>query len=114
MEFRLVISLFFKHRDIQESGAVDDSQHVDCFSYDAKHGSVVSIQQVTIMRSEYLVLWNEGASLWKALQGFDVFFEPPDESFRRFGTILGDKIPDFFDVSFRRACDSNAKPCGHV
>lgn len=93
---------------------MDDPQHVDCLSCDAKHGSVVSIQQVTIMRSEYLVLWNEGTSLWKALQGFDVFFEPSDEAFRRFRIILGDNIPDFFDVSFRRACDSNAKPCGHV
>jgi hypothetical protein len=27
---------------------------------------------------------------------------------------LRGKIPDFFDISFRGACDSNAKLCGHV
>jgi hypothetical protein len=27
---------------------------------------------------------------------------------------VSDKIPDFFDISFRGAGDSNAKLCGHV
>lgn len=93
---------------------MDDSQHVDCFSRDSKHAPVISVQQVTVMGSQNLIFWDERASLREALQGFDMFFESPDKFFGFFGTVVGDEIPDFFDVSFRRARDSNAKLCGHV
>ena len=93
---------------------MDDSQNIDYFSRDPKHAPVISVQQVTVMGSQNLILWNERTSFWEALQSFDLFFEPPDEFFGFFGIVVGDKIPDFFDVSFRRAGDSNAKLCGHV
>ena len=93
---------------------MDDSDHVDCFSGDAKHAPVVSVQQVTVMGSQNLVLWNERASFREPLQGFNLFYESPNESCGCFGTVVGDNIPGLFDVSFRRACDSNAKLCGHI
>jgi len=43
-----------------------------------------------------------------------LFFESPEEFVGFFCTVVGDEIPGFFDVSFRRARDSNAKLCGHV
>ena len=58
---------------------MDDSDYVDCFSLDAKHGPVIAVKQVAVTGSEYFVLRNEGASFRKHLQGFDLFFEPPDE-----------------------------------
>ena len=42
------------------------------------------------------------------------FFESPDEFVGFFGAVVGDKIPEFFDVSFRCERDSNAKLCGHL
>ena len=93
---------------------MDDSQHVDCFSRDPKHAPVISVQQVTVMGSQNLILWDERTSFREPFQGFDLFFESPDEFVGFFRAVVGDKIPDFFDISFRRACDSNAKLCGHV
>jgi len=93
---------------------VDDSEHVDCFSRDAKHAPVISIEQVAVTGSQNLVLRNERAPFRERLQGFDLFFESPDEFVGFFGAVVGDEIPGLFDVSFRRARDSNAELCGHV
>ena len=93
---------------------MDDSQHVDYFSRDPKHAPVISVQQMTVMGSQNLILRDERTSFREARQSFDLFFESPDEFGGLFRTVVGDKIPDFFDISFRRAGDSNAKPCGHV
>lgn len=93
---------------------MDDSQHVDCFARDPKHAPVISVQQVTVMGSQNLIFRDERASFREALQSFDLFFEPADEFLSLFGAVVGDEIPDLFDVSLRRACDSNAKLCGHV
>jgi len=93
---------------------VDDSDHVDCFSRNAKHAPVISIEQVAVTGSQNLVLRNERAPFREPLQGFDLFFESPDEFVGFFRTVVGDEIPGFFDVSFCHARDSNAKLCGHV
>ena len=93
---------------------MDDSEHVDCFSRNAKHAPVIAIEQVTVMGSQNFVLRNERAPFREPLQGFDLFFESPEEFVGFFCTVVGDEIPGFFDVSFRRARDSNAKLCGHV
>ena len=93
---------------------MDEPDHVDCFSRNPKHAPVTSIEQVAVMGSQNFVLRNERAPFPEPLQGFDLFFEPLDESVGFFGTVVRDEIPGFFDISLRRACNSNAKLCGHV
>lgn len=93
---------------------MDDSEHVDGFSRNAKHAPIISVEQVAVMGSQNLVLWNERAPFRERLQGLDLFFESPDEFVGFFGAVVGDKIPEFFDISFRRERDSNAKLCGHL
>ena len=93
---------------------MDDSEHVDCFSRNAKYAPVISIEQVTATGFQNFVLRNERAPFRERLQGYDLLFESPDEFVGFFGTVVGDEIPGFFDVSFRRARNSNAKPCEHV
>ena len=93
---------------------MDDSDYVYCFSLDAKHGPAIAVKQVAVTGSEYFVLRNEWASFRKHPQGFDLLFESPDEFVGCRAIVVGDETPVFFDVSFRRARDSNANLCGHV
>ncbi len=93
---------------------MNDSQDVNRLFRYAKDSPVISVQQVTVTRSQYLVFSNERAPLRKSFQRFDLLLEAADEPFSVIGTILRDKTPNFLDVSFRRSRDSNVKLCGHV
>jgi hypothetical protein len=67
------------------------------------------MEQVTITRSQDLVLRYQRTSFRKALERFDLFFEAADKLVGFFGAVLRNKGPGFFDIPLRRACDSNAK-----
>ena len=64
--------------------------------------------------SKDFVLRNQGASIGKDLQRFNLFLQSTNELIRGFGTILRDKAPGLFDITFRRTGDANAKFCGHI
>ncbi len=54
---------------------MDDSEHVDCFSRNAKHAPVISIEQVTVMGSQNFVLRNERAPFRAEGLNLDLFRE---------------------------------------
>jgi hypothetical protein len=56
--------------------------------------------------SKDFVLRNQGASIGKDLQRFNLFLQSTNKLIGRFGTILRDKTPSLFDIIFRRKGDA--------
>ena len=92
--------LIFKHCAVQEPRTVNDPEQVDCLSRNPKHTSIIAVERVAVTGSQNLVFWDQWASFRKSFQGLDLFFDSLDEPARICGTVMCDKIPDFFDVPF--------------
>ena len=93
---------------------MNNSHHVDGGFCNPEHAAIMANHQLTVVRSQDLVVRDRWRSFGKSLESLDLFFESAGELFGAFGTIVRDLIANFFEISFRSMGDSDAKLCGHV
>ena len=81
---------------------------------DSKQSAIVTIQKVTVVRSQVLVLWDQRTSLRKMLQRIELLFHLEDESISVGRTVCGNKAPDRLNIHFCSMGDPNFESCGHA
>jgi len=93
---------------------MDDPENINSFLRDLKDGSVISIKDMTVHRSQHFVFRNRRASFGVLFQSGDLMLNPGNESFCFAGAVLADRVPYFLQIPFSRAGDLNLVSNGHA
>ena len=93
---------------------MNHTHHINRFPGNSKQSAIVTIQKVTVVRSQVLVFWDQRTSPGKKLQRLELFFHLEDESISVSRTVCGNKTPDRLNIHFCSTGDPNFESCGHA